>query len=1482
MVRRATIAILILVLCVGGGLWAYHRYLRSVRVAVLRVDDVDWADWEVAGRRTGFTIHRYEHEDLASAPLGNYNFIVIRTMGLDLNEDQAANLDRARARGAQILLSGAGDERTEKRNTLSDEQRKTVSHYRTHGGVENLVGLLYYLAHEFAGKEVEVPPVIERPLSGFFHLGGRLFESLDEYETFLRKERPRLPADAPRVAMFGPLLRPFNELDRKPAEYVIQSLENQGVRVYPIFGYERSQSLLEAAKPDLAIAFPIGRSTRGSSAPEVLARLNCPCVSALTISGSLEDWLADPRGLSGPFMDLTITMPELDGVIEPIAITARVPNERNIRVRTLIPDRAQKRIALVLHWLKLRRKPNSQKRVVIVYYKGPGSSALAAGGLEVAPSLFNTLKRMEAEGYDLGGKLPNTPEALTEMIQTRGKTLGQWAIGSYEKFLEEAQPEFVPAADYAKWFKQVLSEKRQKEAIDLWGPIPGKQMVAEREGKPYLVVSRIQLGNVVIMPQPTVGGGGKAKDEVSAIHGTDQAAPHFYLGAYLWARYGFKADAIVHFGTHGSLEFTYGKSCCLSRDCWPDMLIGDVPHIYPYVINNVGEALVAKRRSNAVIVSHLTPPFCQSDLYGDLARLMDKIHAWEAAADPQLKLETCKTITGMVRPLDLATDIQIAKDALASRLMTDDEIKRLHEHLHELKDEGITDGLHVIGRPFTDDQIRNTAALMLSDDDRETVLASAGIRKSHETSQHDVVRELVDGVLRGKITPEQFFPQPELAQLRALQTSKGPSKGMMGAAASKRGKMGMQRRMASGSGPGAAAATPPADGKAKQPMGAMKPGASGTPEKPPRKGKPSQPAKPSGEAVQRTNAPPSGVASPTSAPTARYWGNDAASRPKIRGDQQQKLAFLAVLDQIARYGDGLRKSPPLELDRFLNALRGGYVPPSPGGDPLINPESVPTGNNLTSISAEHTPTEEAWRVGRRLADVLLAQHKTNTGNYPRRVAFTLWGGEFIRGKGTTIAEILYLIGVRPVWNSRGNVNDVEVIPSEELGRPRIDVLVQTSGQFRDAAASRITLMDKAVQIVSELEDEPFPNFVRDGSAGTEMQLKSLGYSPKEAREFATARIFGSAENRSYGTGIMGVVERGDTWKDEKQVADRYVQNMGGIYRDGAHWGTYKKGLLEAQMQGTEIVVQPRSSNTWGPLSLDHVYEFMGGMTLAVRAKTGTDPVGYFSDLRARGRPKLTTAISAIREEARTTVWNPKFLRGLQREGSSAAASLTETVRNMYGWTVMQPSTISQEMWDESYRVFIEDKHALAMRQYFEQKNPYALQDMASVMLETARKGYWKPSPEMLQKLAQLHAELVTKFGAGCSYETCGNKKLQEFVSGQLNAPGSQVAAGLLASYQAGLAAALESSKPLPEVKGIRLEETLNKLSEPEVPAGPRATVALAGCLVAFVLVMLLAGLRDRRAGPGFGTQSDADTRGCDRRARTKNTHEMPSSRSSET
>ena len=713
MFRRAAVAAILLTLCVTTGLWAYHRYLRSFRIAVVRFSDTDWAMWESAGSKTPYSMHRFEDDEWDSITLENYNLVVIRAMGLNLTDEQVARIKAAKGRGTHFLMIAATNELAREQNTLPEEKKEAVDAYLMQGGEANLVGMLHYVAREIGGKDVDVPELIEMPQTGFFHLGDAIFETMEEYEAYLNERHPKQAEDAPRVALVGAFLNPHDALNRAQVDHILETLESQGARVYPIFGSRDSMKLLEATQPDLVITFPHGRMAMRSQGPDLLERLDCPCVSVLALLTSQEEWEADERGMAGNFMGQSISTPEIDGVIEPIPVTSMEPNSRNIEVRTIIQDRMEKRVGLALNWLKLRRKRNSEKRVVIVYYKAPGLAALSAGGLEVVPALYNTLKRMEVEGYDLGGALPESPEGLMELIQTKGKTLGQWAIGSYERFLEEAEPEFVPAEAYVKWFRRVLSEKRQQETIDLWGPIPGKQMVAQRDEKPCLVVSRIQLGNVVIMPQPTVGGGGEDEDEVASIHGTNQAVPHFYLGAYLWARYGFQADAIVHYGTHGSLEFTYGKSVALSRNCWPDILIGDVPHIYPYVINNVGEAMIAKRRSNAVLVSHLTPPFTESSLYGELSTLHEKIHDWESFEDPLLREATRETITELVRTLQLAADLEIDPASLESRLMNDGELDSLHNYIHQLKDESITDGLHVIGRPFSEEQVHDTVTHML-------------------------------------------------------------------------------------------------------------------------------------------------------------------------------------------------------------------------------------------------------------------------------------------------------------------------------------------------------------------------------------------------------------------------------------------------------------------------------------------------------------------------------------------------------------------------------------------------------------------------------------------------------------------------------------------------------------------------------------------------------------------------------------------------
>ena len=513
-----------------------------------------------------------------------------------------------------------------------------------------------------------------------------------------------------------------------------------------------------------------------------------------------------------------------------------------------------------------------------------------------------------------------------------------------------------------------------------------------------------------------------------------------------------------------------------------------------------------------------------------------------------------------------------------------------------------------------------------------------------------------------------------------------------------------------------------------------------------------------------------------------------ADLEKAHGESKLAQPFLVLKAGVAgvdRHRKGLRDSSDLELESVVRGLGGGYVEPSPGGDPIVNPDAVPTGRNLFSIDAEQTPSREAWTVGRRLAESLIDEHRRRHDAYPKKVAFTLWPTDFIGTEGATIGEIFYLLGVEPVWDPRGRVGHLRLIPSADLGRPRIDVVVQTAGQLRDLAASRLALINRAVAMAAEARDAE-ANFVQEGRLRAEEVMMARGLSPADARRYSTLRVFGGV-NGNYGTAIMGMVESGDRWEEDSEVADQYIRNMGAVYDEGELWSFYAEGLFEAALAGTEVVVQPRQSHTWGALSLDHVYEFMGGLSAAVRHVTGRDADAYFNDFRNMNRPRVTDLEETIWTEARSTLLNPAYIGEMQEGGASSAEHFAETFRNTYGWNVMKPAAIDDTLWNELYEVYVDDRYDLGVHDFFRRENPYALQEMTAVMLETARKGLWEATAQQLAVLAELHTRLVEEFEAGCSGFVCDNAALASFIA-------EQAPAELAASYRSEPAAGADDER----------------------------------------------------------------------------------------
>lgn len=1095
---------------------------------------------------------------------------------------------------------------------------------------------------EFSVRTPLVPPV-----KGYFYWGSEISKTYEEFEARRVKEGRDLPEDAPRVALFGSFLEPFKALERKPQDELIAKLESRGYNVYPIYNLEKDPELLTRCKPDAAIYFPRGRVLSNESAPTLFARIDCPVLTAVCLSASEREWRAEPIGATGSYYALTTALPELDGVIEPTPIATREPNEDGVVVRTPLGERIDALVDRVGKHIALRRKSNAEKKIAVFYYKAPGAAALTAQSLEVVDSLYNTLLFLRDEGYDLGPNLPNSPDELRQRIDREGRTIGQWELGTLERFVEEARPELVPQNLYAKWFKEELPEEARKKVLDAWGPAPGAVMTRDVGDQYGALVPRVQFGNVVLLPQPTTDVVEDAPyspldDDFAAVHGTNKAPPHFYIAAYLWARRGFNADAIVHFGTHGSLEFTQGKSGFLTESCFPDALIGDCPHVYLYSINNIGEAFLAKRRSRAALVSHLTPPFVKSGLYGDLETLDTKMHEYAELSSPALKEEYARSIAEAALRSALVDDLaaepefqQFAslefreKFEREKQVFTEEQFEKLHRLLHRYENVNVADGLHVLGRPWTEEQIAETA---------------------------EIASE-----------PQETF------------------------------------------------------------------------------------------------------------------------EPKLRA------------------------SFALELERFAAALSGRYIPPSTGGDYLVNPESLPTGRNLAGLNAEKLPSLEAERLAARLTDELIGAYRAkNEGAFPRRVACTLWGGETTRTQGLGVAQVLYLLGVRIKRDSRGSASQLELIPDEELGRPRIDVFVQTSGQFRDAFASKIETIDRAVRLaVDAPENELYPNFARENSLRVAERLRDeRNMTDEDAKEASTARVFGATNALSYGTGVMRLIERSDLWQDESQIADRYIANMSGVYRGAQHWGVPIEGLLEMNLEGLDLAVQTRSSNVWGPAKLDHIYEF-ATLAAAARAKTGKDVEFWFDDLRNPNEARVESVRAALKEELRATIWNPRYLQGLQREGASALESASKTIGNLFGWNVAQPNMIDRAVWEETKAVFIDDARQIGVRKWFEEKNPAALQDISAVMLESIRKGYWNADAETTKQIAELHAELVVKYGAPGSYRSTGNRELRKFVGKLLDDP---------TEYERQMQKALEASKP--HIEGLGLKEVADEERTKETQEAP--------------------------------------------------------------
>ena len=1160
--------------------YLFTFYMSPTRILVVNALKAQQADIVLSNDHPQIKVDCVEAEEMGS--LAGYDAVIIYARRLFLTPEQEAEVKRVAEKGVPVYTKTLRSNDFVENHNLSEEQIATLQEYFDNENRQNYrngLRFLRYIATPQRWGDQGYDKPIEVLKDMYYHREyGQYFKTHEELTQYL-KERHLYHQDAQTLALISGITFPM-EGNREHVDTLITMLTQRGFNVYPMTcSGKKREKMLHQLKPDAVVYMAMGRlgnDTLIQWMQEKNIALFCP----YPLSQTHEEWMNQDIPMASGSKNARIVIPEIDGGTAPFCIATQNPNKEGYHINTAETERCEMLVEHICRSMSLRQKKNSEKRIAIGYFKRPGKDALLASGMEVIPSMYNLLKRLQQEGYNVNG-LPSTLEGFAKAIKTEGLVLGSYAKGAQEEYLKKGHPLWFSRQQYEQWAKEILPAEKYQEVVNRYGEAPG-ELLAKGDS---IAIACVRYGNVLLFPQPRPALG---DDDFKLVHGVEVAPPHSYLAPYLYLQKGFQADALIHFGTHGNLEYTPGRDAGMRPQDWSQQLVGPTPHFYYYTTSNIGEAIIAKRRSNAVLLTYLTPPYAESGmrqkynaLHNDIHKLREKgiVNSEKfATASRSLKQRIVKE--GLHRTLGI--------DSIVSKPLTHEELERIDSHVEELMNEKMQGSYYTLGQPYTEEQLNQTA---------------------------------------------------------------------------------------------------------------------------------------------------------------RAMNNDASQWPRIK-------QLLTVSTQA-------------EINNMVRALNGGTIAPAPGGDPILNDNVLPTGRNMFSINPDNTPDPQAWEDGKRLAEQTIAKYRQEHGEYPRKVSYTFWAGEFIATGGATIAQALWMLGVEPERDSQGRIGALRLVPAKDLGRPRINVMIQISGQLRDIADSRLKLITEAIQMASAAEKED-SNFVREGTLAQEKELIEKGIAPQRARELSTLRVFGPVNN-GYSTGMMNYIERSGSWSDKSELVDGYLNNMCAAYGDEAHWGMAQRELFAAALQETDVTIQPRQSNTWGPISLDHVYEFTGGLSMAVKALTGKEPDALMADYRNRQNRRIQGVKEAIDIEVRTTLLNPNFVRERMKGDEGTAQMFGETFRNIFGWSVTRSSALDPQLYDELYQMYVADEQQLGIREYFQQKNPAAYQAMTATMLESARKGYWKPSETQLKQTAQLHAEITKESGAACTDFVCNNASLQVFIEGHLSA-----------------------------------------------------------------------------------------------------------------
>ncbi len=1120
--------------------------------------------------------------------------------------------------GALLILPG--DDRPDpdliSHSTVTLASVNRLWHYFIEGGIENLTNALKFVADICLETRYFPPQAKSVPRVGLYLSKTNNQQQTTNHKVGILFYRAHylagntLPIDA--------LCQALLERGLNPVPIFVSSLRDLEVQG-ELFAYIQSPDSEEVQLLINTTSFAIGKIGQAET-PDLWSQLNVPILQAIFSSSTVEQWQSSWQGLNPRDVAMNVALPEVDGRIITRAISFKSVQtwnqdlETDVVVYQPLDNRVNFVADLAANWIKLKQTPLQDRKIALILANYPNRDGRIANGvgLDTPASCVEILQAMAHAGYNLA-EIPVTGDELIKRL-TQGIT-----NDPESKHLRPCQQE-LSREDYEQYFA-TLPEVIKQQITDRWGnynfdsfPIPG-----------------IQLGNVFVGIQPSRG---YDIDPTLNYHAPDLEPTPTYLAFYYWLQQKFGTLAIIHVGKHGNLEWLPGKSIALSLNCYPEITLGAIPHFYPFIVNDPGEGSQAKRRSQAIIIDHLTPPMTRAELYGSLQKLEGLIDEYYEAQtlDPTRLSLIGNRILDLVEQENLNQDLgieTIENNSLTQLLTVADS------YLCQLKEAQIRDGLHILGQCPSGKQLRDLIVAIARHPSNNRLGLTRAIAQDLGLDFDPIAAITED--LAAKLTSELTLGDAlELVEEKAAQLIE----------------------------------------------------------------------------QQITN-----------------------NKQTTTNNQQQitNNKLKKELNWIANFLLPSLQKTPQEISNLLQGLDGKYIPSGASGAPTRGrPDVLPTGRNFYSVDIRAIPTETAWDVGRKAAEAVIERYTQENGEYPKTLAISIWGTSTMRTGGDDVAQVLALLGVQPVWDGVSRrVVDFEILPVSGLGRPRVDVTVRISGFFRDSFPNITKLLYQAISSVASLEEPEYDNPLAAQVQAEQDLWQQQGLNPKQAIERACYRIFGSKPG-AYGAGLQGLIEA-QNWTDDQDLARAYINWSSYAYTDSGVGHAAPEAFAQ-RLQQLQVVLHNQDNREHDLLDSDDYYQFQGGLTAAVRAITGKNPQTYFGDNSIPSHPRVRQLEEEIARVYRSRVVNPKWIAGVMRHGYKGAFEMSATVDYLFAYDATA-RCVADHMYQGVTEAYIFDPKVQA---FIEEKNPWALRDMAERLLEAKQRGLWQSaSLETLEELRRL-------------------------------------------------------------------------------------------------------------------------------------------------